>query len=88
MITIHPAPYVLLEVAAAATGYSVKAMRRKIEEGVWREGLEWVRAPDGHVMVSMEGYRRWVEQAAGSRRGKAPSASRSQPTMASATERL
>lgn len=64
------APYVLLEVAEAATGYSVKAMRRKIEEGIWQEGREWYKAPDGHVLISIEGYRKWVEQGPASRSRK------------------
>jgi hypothetical protein len=84
-IVIKPADYVLLKVAAAATGYSVRAIQRKIQEGVWREGAEWKRAPDGHIMVSMEGYRKWVESAPASRSARRPSASHSLPPTANAT---
>ena len=43
-VIVGPAPYVTQEVAAVITGYSVKAIIRKREEGHWLEGREWVRA--------------------------------------------
>lgn len=55
--------YVQKSVAAALTGYSVKAQQRKIEEGVWREGHEWIKGPDGLQLISVEGYNKWVESA-------------------------
>lgn len=58
---IAPAKYVKLPLFEALTGYTEKAVRRKIEEGVWIEGKQYVRAPDGHILVSMEGYYAWVE---------------------------
>lgn len=56
------ADYVTIPVAAAMTGYSAKAIRRKIEAGVWLEGREFRRAPDGHVLISVKGYELWVER--------------------------
>ena len=35
-----PAPYVTITVASSITGYSAKAIRRKIENGVWLEGRD------------------------------------------------
>lgn len=43
------------------TGYTDKAVRRKIEDGVWREGVEYRRAPDGTIHIDMEAYAKWVE---------------------------
>ena len=60
-VVVAPARYVLLPVANAITGYSVKAMERKIERGDWPEGKLWKRAPDGHILIDMMGYQRWVE---------------------------
>ena len=60
-VVVLPARYVLLSLANALTGYSVKAMERKIERGDWQEGKVWKRAPDGRVMIDMAGYQRWVE---------------------------
>lgn len=59
------ADYVTIPVAAAMTGYSPKAIRRKIEDGVWLEGREFRRAPDGHVLISVRGYELWVERGRG-----------------------
>lgn len=58
---VASARYVLLELAHALTGYTVKAMERKIERGDWIEGQEWVRAPDGRILIDIVGYHKWVE---------------------------
>ncbi len=55
------ARYVRLPLFEAISGYTEKAVRRKVEEGVWLEGREYRRAPDGHILVDMEGYTKWVE---------------------------
>ena len=56
-----PACYVLLPLANLITGYTVKAMERKIDRGDWAEGKVWRRAPDGHRVIDIQGYERWVE---------------------------
>jgi hypothetical protein len=43
------------------TGYTVKAMERKIERGDWLEGKVWIRAPGGSILIDMLGFQRWVE---------------------------
>jgi hypothetical protein len=53
--------YVLLPLAQWMTGYTVKAMQRKIERGDWPEGKVWRRAPDGRIVIDVAGYQRWVE---------------------------
>jgi hypothetical protein len=58
---IGTARYVLLPLANLLTGYSVKAMERKIERGDWQEGKVWRRAPDGRIVIDVLGYQRWVE---------------------------
>jgi hypothetical protein len=63
-VAVQLAPYVTINAAAAATGLSEKAIRRKIECGVWLEHREWRRAPDGRLYISMAGYRAWVERGA------------------------
>lgn len=60
-VSLVPARYVRLPLANVVTGYSVKAMQRKIERGDWAEGKVWRRAPDGHIMIDLQGYQRWVE---------------------------
>lgn len=60
-IVVGSARYVLLPLANLLTGYSVKAMERKIERGDWQEGKVWRRAPDGRILIDVLGYQRWVE---------------------------
>ena len=60
-IVVATARYVLLPLANLLTGYSVKAMERKIERGDWQEGKVWRRAPDGRIVIDVLGYQRWVE---------------------------
>jgi hypothetical protein len=67
VVQIAAARYVLPEIAALATGYTVKAMMRKIETGVWVEGAEWVKAPDGRRLIDLRGYERWAAAGRGSR---------------------
>jgi hypothetical protein len=59
---VLPARYVLLSLASMITGYSVKAIERKIERGDWQEGKVWKRAPDGRVVIDLVGYNKWVEK--------------------------
>jgi hypothetical protein len=60
---VAPSRYVLLPLAELVTGYTVKAMERKIERGDWVEGKLWRRAPDGHILIDLVGYQKWVESA-------------------------
>lgn len=60
-ILIHPiADYVTEAAAALATGYSVKAIQEKRYDGVWVRGQVWVKAPDGRVLISIQGYNKWA----------------------------
>lgn len=42
------------------TGYSVAAVEAKIKRGVWLAGQEYVRAPDGNILVDLLGFERWA----------------------------
>jgi hypothetical protein len=53
--------YVRLRLFAEQSGYTEKAIRRKIEEGIWVQNREYRRAPDGSLLIDVEGYNRWVE---------------------------
>lgn len=44
------------------TGYSPRAVEGKIARGDWVEGREYKKAPDGKILVDMEGFNRWVER--------------------------
>lgn len=47
------------------TGYTEQAVRDKMHKGVWTEGMIWLKAPDGRILLSIEGYHEWVEKEAG-----------------------
>lgn len=64
VVQLAPAPYVTIPVAAAVTGLTEKAIRRKIEDGKWVEGREYRKSPDGGIFISMKGFTQWVEKAA------------------------
>lgn len=55
-ISITPVRYVLLPPANLVTGYTVKAMQRKIARGDWQEGKVWRRVPDGRITIDLVGY--------------------------------
>lgn len=56
--------WVLIPMFCGLTGYTDKAVRRKIEDGVWLEGRHYRKAPDGRIHINMQEYYKWVEQAA------------------------
>jgi hypothetical protein len=62
MLTETVLDRVLIGRFADLTGYTQKAVRRKIEEGVWLEGLHWFRNPDGRITMSLSAYTRWQQQ--------------------------
>lgn len=55
--------WVLIHVFSSLTGYTEKAIRRKIEEGVWIQGKHYRKAPDGRITMNVQEYYKWVEQA-------------------------
>jgi hypothetical protein len=60
-VAVAPARYITIPLAAALHGYTVEAIETKIARGVWTEGREYRRAPDGRILVDMRGVERWVE---------------------------
>lgn len=62
---IHlPLQWMLIPMFCSLTGYSEKAVRRKIEDGVWVQGKHYRKAPDGRITMNVQEYYKWVEQAA------------------------
>lgn len=59
-VGVESARYVTIALASARTGYSPKAFEMKIARGDWLEGYEYVRAPDGRVLIDMQGYEKWA----------------------------
>lgn len=53
--------YLTIAKFSGESGYSEDAIRAKIKNGVWLEGIVWKKAPDGRVLIDTEGYGKWVE---------------------------
>lgn len=56
-----PVYLVQLSVFHQTTGYTPDAVQKKIRNGVWREGVHFRRAPDGHILMDLRAYHAWVE---------------------------
>jgi hypothetical protein len=67
--------YVRVKKFVELSGYTDKAVYCKISSGVWREGCEYRRAPDGNTLIDLAGFERWVEG------GQPVAASRPTPTL-------
>lgn len=52
--------WLTIEKFSAESGYTADAIRSKIKRGDWLEGQVFVKAPDGRILVSTEGYEAWV----------------------------
>lgn len=53
--------WVLVPLFCSLTGYTDKAVRRKIEDGVWLQGRQYRKAPDGRITMDLQAYYAWVE---------------------------
>lgn len=53
--------YVTTKRLAEATGYTEKALRHKVDRGVFAEGIHYRRAPDGRLLFDVEEFEKWVE---------------------------
>ena len=73
-MNVQAAPYVTVDLAASMTGFTEKAIRRKIQDGIWLEGREYRKSPDGRILISIKGYASWVEQGQASQSGRTQSA--------------
>lgn len=53
VVEVKAARYVRVALAVQLTGYSDKAIRRKMEDGVWREGAVWLLSASGGRQKSL-----------------------------------
>lgn len=60
-VFVAPARLVTIKLASQVTGYTENAIRCKIDEGVWEQDKVWRRAPDGRILIDLQGYLKWAE---------------------------
>jgi hypothetical protein len=53
--------WVRIKLAAEKTGYTEKAIRNKIQCGIWLMNVIWRKAPDGCIFINLEAVEKWVE---------------------------
>lgn len=58
-VLVQPDRYVRIELFSAITGYSEAAVRAKIAEGVWRQGVHFLKPADGNIVIDREAYHTW-----------------------------
>lgn len=63
-VMVAPTRFVTIRLYATISGHTEKAIRRKMERGVWLEGKHWRRA-DGVIYIDTKETERWVETATG-----------------------
>lgn len=72
--------YVTIRKFAAESGYTELAIRAKIHDGIWMQDKVWRKAPDGRILIDVEGYHEWVENGGVLKRGLKKPAGRSKLT--------
>ncbi|WP_414868567.1 excisionase [Pseudomonas sp. IT-347P] len=53
--------YVTVRKFSGDSGYTEAAIRAKIADGTWGKDHVWRKAPDGRVLIDVDGYEAWVE---------------------------
>lgn len=61
MVNNYPINMVTIKKLAELTGYSEAALRKKVHDNVFKEGIHYVRSPDHRIQVDLEAYILWIE---------------------------
>ncbi|MEX3763128.1 excisionase [Paraburkholderia phenoliruptrix] len=54
--------YVTIGRFSELSGYTERAIRAKIHDGTWSRDDVWIKAPDGRILINIDGYHEWVER--------------------------
>jgi hypothetical protein len=57
----YPIDLITTKKLAELTGYSVGALRKKIHDGIFRQGVHFVKSPDGRIHWNIQEYEKWVQ---------------------------
>ncbi len=60
MITNYPLKIVTAKKLAEISGYSEGALRKKIHDQVFTEGIHFYKSPDGRIHFDLQEYEKWV----------------------------
>lgn len=81
------ARYQTVKKFSECSGYTERAIRSKCNDGTWQLGKVWIKAPDGKVLISVEGYEEWVESGMESGKPRRPALKLASCTKASSAGR-
>lgn len=59
-LVVFAARYVTLDRFEALSGYTPDAVHAKIKRRAWLLGREFIKAPDGRILVDLLGYGQWA----------------------------
>jgi len=51
---------VTVKKCAELTGYSEKAIQNKIDRGIWKINIHYVKAPDGRRLINLRNVEAWI----------------------------
>ncbi len=57
----YPIDLITTKKLAELTGYSVGALRKKIHDEIFRQGVHFVKSPDGRIHWNIQEYEKWVQ---------------------------
>lgn len=58
---LAPARMVTIKLYSTISGKTEGAIRKKIERGIWVEGKQYRRDPEGCIWIITRGVEQWVE---------------------------
>lgn len=53
--------FVTIQKHAELTGYTLAALRQKIQRGDFIEGVHYIKSPDGRVHINVGAYEKWLQ---------------------------
>lgn len=53
--------FVTIEKCAELYGLSQEAIRQYKKKGQWRQGIHWVKAPNGRIFIKLKAVDAWIE---------------------------
>jgi hypothetical protein len=59
-VYLAPDRFVVVRVYAAISGRTENSIRMKIRDGKWLEHREYVRDPDGTILIDREAVQKWI----------------------------
>lgn len=60
-MVVRPVRYVTKKKLSELTGYTPAAIDTKIRDGIWREGIIYLKSPDGRLHINLEEYENWLQ---------------------------